>query len=143
MRYLGRYTRKIAISESHICTVSEHHVTFDGKDYKVNCEAREGALGYRDNKDKQMRLGGTEFLRRFLLHVLPQGFMRIRHYGFLSNRSRKQKLAIIHQRLQAPPREAETKQDAKINSITCSCPKCQKGRLRVCYKIPAAPLYGR
>jgi len=62
--------------------VSEHHVTFDYKDY-------------RDDKDKQMRLGGPEFLRRFLLHVLPQGFIRIRHYGFLSNRSRKQKLAII------------------------------------------------
>ncbi len=72
VRYLGRYTRKTAISESRICTVSEHHVTFDYKDY-------------RDNKDKQMRLGGTEFLRRFFLHVLPQGFMRIRHYGFLSN----------------------------------------------------------
>ncbi len=147
VRYLGRYTRKIAISESRICTVSERHVTFDYKDYKVNCEAREGALGYRDNKDKQMRLGGTEFLRRFLLHVLPQGFMRIRHYGFLSNRSRKQKLAIIRQCLQAPPCESktimETKQDAEINSVTCSCPKCQKGRLRVCYEIPAAPLYGR
>ncbi len=130
VRYLGRYTRKIAISESRIRTVSEHHVTFDYKDY-------------RDNKDKQMRLGGTEFLRRFLLHVLPQGFMRIRHYGFLSNRSRKQKLAIIRQCLQAPPREAETKTDTGVTSVTCLCPKCQKGRLQVCYEIPATPLYGR
>ena len=48
VRYLGRYTRKIDISESRICTVSERHVTFDYKDYKVNCEAREGALGYHD-----------------------------------------------------------------------------------------------
>ncbi len=143
VRYMGRYTRKIAISESRIRSVSERHVTFDDKDYKVNCEAREGALGYRDNKDKQMRFGGTEFLRRFLLHVLPQGFMRIRHYGFLSNRSRKQKLAIIRQRLQAPPREAETKTDTGITSATCPCPKCQKGRLQVCYEIPATPLYGR
>jgi len=130
VRYLGRYTRKIAISESRIRTVSEHHVTFDYKDY-------------RDNKDKQMRLDGAEFLRRFLLHVLPQGFMRIRHYGFLSNRSRKQKLAIIRQCLQAPPREPETKTDAGVISAICPCPKCQKGRLQVCYEIPATPLYGR
>jgi len=148
VNYLGRYTRKIAISESRIRTVNEQYVTFDYKDYKVNCEAREGALGYRDNKDKQMQLGGTEFLRRFLLHVLPQGFMRIRHYGFLSNRSRKQKLAIIRQCLQAPPREpdkttTETKQNTGIPPATCLCPKCQKGQLRVCYEIPATPLYGR
>ncbi|NOX75474.1 MAG: hypothetical protein GXP17_02425 [Gammaproteobacteria bacterium] len=140
--------------------MSKHHVTFDYKDYKVNCEAREGALGYkvngkaresapghRDNKNKQMRLDGTEFLRRFLLHVLPQGFMRIRHYGFLSNRSRKQKLAIIRQCLRAPQSESktttETKQDAETNSAACPCPKCQKGRLRVCYEILATPLYGR
>jgi len=130
VRYLGRYTRKIAISESRLRTVSEHHVTFDYKDY-------------RDNKDKQMRLGGPEFLRRFLLHVLPQGFVRIRHYGFLSNRSRRQKLMIIRQCLQAPPCEPDTKTDTGITSATCPCPKCQKGRLEVRYEIPATPLYGR
>jgi len=114
--------------------VNEHHVTFDYKDY-------------RDDKDKQIRLAGTEFLQRFLLHVLPQGFMRIRHYGFLSNRSRRQKLVVIRQCPQAPPRESktttETKQDAGINSATCPCPKCKKSRLRVCYEIPTTPLYGR
>ncbi len=73
--------------------MGEHHVTFDYKNY-------------RDDKDKQIRLGGPEFLRRFLLHVLPQGFMRIRHYGFLSNRSRKQKLAIIRQNLRGQSRMA-------------------------------------
>ena len=57
------------------CVPGTCDVTFDYKDY-------------RDDKDKQMRLGGLEFLRRFLMHVLPQGFVRIRHYGFLSNRHR-------------------------------------------------------
>jgi len=110
--------------------VSEHHVTLAYKDY-------------RDDKDKPMRLGGSEFLRRFLMHVLPQGFVRIRHYGFLSNRSRRQKLMIIRQCLQAPPCEPETKTDTGIRSVTCPCPKCQKGRLEVRYEIPATPLYGR
>jgi len=89
VRYLGRYTRKIAISESRIRSVNARHVIFDYKDYKVNCEAREGALGCRDGKNKHLQLSGCEFLRRFLLHILPQGFMRIRHYGFLSNRNRR------------------------------------------------------
>ncbi|NOY70765.1 MAG: hypothetical protein GXP14_00055 [Gammaproteobacteria bacterium] len=128
------YIRKIAISESRICTVSEYHVTFDYKDY-------------RDNKDKQMRFDGTEFLRRFLLRVLPWSFMHICYYGFLSSRSRRQKLAIIRQCLQVPPGESKTitktKQDTGINSVTYSCPKCQKGRLRVCYEILVIPLYGR
>jgi len=117
------------------CVPGTCDVTFDYKDY-------------RDDKDKPMRLGGPEFLRRFLIHVLPQGFVRIRHYGFLSNRSRKQKLRIIRQCLKAPPSESnqtttETKQHAGITPATCRCPKCKKGRLQVYYEIPATPLYGR
>ncbi len=131
IRYLGRYTRKIAISETRLRTVSEQHVTFDYKNDK-------------DNKDKRMILGGCEFLRRFLLHVLPQGFMRIRHYGFLSNRMRRKKLDIIRQCLQAPSCEPiKTEIDADRTPAVCRCPKCKKGQLLVRYDIMPTPLYGR
>jgi len=114
IRYPGRYTRKIAISETRLRTVNEQHVTFDDKDY-------------RDNKDKHMTLDGGEFLRRFLLHVLPQGFMRIRHYGFLSNRTRRKKLGIIRQCLQASPQEQnKTETDSDRNPAVCRCPKCKR-----------------
>lgn len=131
VRYLGRYTRKIALSESRIRSVDDDHVVFDYKDY-------------RDGQDKQMQLSGTEFLRRFLLHVLPHGFMRIRHYGFLSNRMRRQKLAVIRQCLQVPVQEKESRQEADYsNPVMCICPKCKKGHLQVCGEIPAKPLVGR
>ena len=131
VRYLGRYTRKIAISESRIRSVNDDHVVFDYKDY-------------RDNKDKQMQLSGREFLRRFLLHVLPQGFMRIRHYGFLSNRNRRKKLEVIRECLHASPCEkTQTETNAEIKPMACPCPKCKKGKLQVRYEILPTPLYGR
>lgn len=77
VEYLGNYTHKIAISESRIVDNEDNSVTFRYKDYADN------------NKKKSMTLVRTEFIRRFLLHVLPTGFMRIRHYGFLSNACRK------------------------------------------------------
>lgn len=131
VRYLGRYTRKIAISESRIRKVNDQHVEFDYKDY-------------RDNKDKRMRLSGGEFLRRFLMHVLPQGFMRIRHYGFLSNRNRRKKLGVIRQCLQVLPCEkTQAETNGEIKPMACPCPKCKKGKLQVRYEILPTPLYGR
>jgi len=129
VRYLGRYTRKIAISETRIRAVNDRHVDFDYKDY-------------RDGKDKCMQLSGGEFIRRFLMHVLPQGFMRIRHYGFLSNRTRREKRDVIRACLQAPQREA-VKTESGAEAADCPCPKCKKGRLQVRYEILATPLYGR
>ncbi len=84
--YLSRYTYRIAISESRLIDSNEDGVRFRWKDY-------------RDGQHKVMRLTGEEFLRRFLQHVLPKGFMRIRHYGFLSNRYRRSKLADINEAL--------------------------------------------
>mgnify|MGYP000729701556 CR=1 FL=1 len=84
--YLSRYTYRIAIAESRLINVTEDHVRFRWKDY-------------RDGKQKAMQLTGVEFLRRFLQHVLPRGFMRIRHYGFLSNRYRRPKLEAINHAL--------------------------------------------
>jgi len=84
LAYLSRYTYRIAISESRIETVGEEKVSFRWKDY-------------RDNRKKIMRLNGVEFLRRFLQHVLPKRFMRIRHFGFLSNRCRRSNLEKINE----------------------------------------------
>src|SRR5262249_13254918 len=72
--YLGRYTHRVAISNYRLFVFDQAHVTFRWKDY-----ARGGRQG-------QMTLAATEFLRRFFLHVLPKGFVRIRHFGFLANR---------------------------------------------------------
>lgn len=90
LNYLSRYTYRIAISESRVERISNTSVTFTWKDY-------------RDKGQKQMELNGVEFLRRFMQHVLPKGFMRIRHFGFLSNRHRRDKLEKIKQAMGKPP----------------------------------------
>ncbi len=81
--YLGRYTHRIAISDQRIVASDKHHVCFTYKDYA------------KDGQRKELTLSGAEFIRRFLLHVLPKGLMRVRHYGFLANRCRVEKLARI------------------------------------------------
>ena len=82
IRYLGRYTHRVAISDSRIVSYDTvlHKVRFKWKDYKDS------------NRTKVMELSDDEFVRRFLLHVLPSGFMKIRHYGFLANKNRDQRL---------------------------------------------------
>lgn len=80
--YLGRYTHRIAISNSRIKSVTDTHVTFSAKDYKTG-------------EYKDITLPHVEFLRRFLMHVLPSGFQKIRYYGFLNNRSKKRNLTLI------------------------------------------------
>ena len=85
--YVGRYTHRVAISNNRITDIEDHRVSFDWKDYRDN------------NLQKTMTLAAAEFIRRFLLHVLPDGFQRIRYYGFLGNRYRKQKLAQCRQLL--------------------------------------------
>ena len=89
--YLGRYTHRVALSNDRILQVQNGEVT----------------LSYRDRRDgdrkKTMMLEAQEFIRRFLLHVLPDGFMRIRHFGFLANRSKKQALAQCRKLLDLDP----------------------------------------
>lgn len=80
LEYLGRYTHRVAISNNRIVNFQNGLVTFKWRDYKVG------------NKEKYMTVTAEEFIRRFLLHVLPNKFMKIRHYGILSNRNRKTKL---------------------------------------------------
>ena len=87
LRYLARYTHRIAISNRRLAALDDQSVTFTWKDY------RDGG------SQKRMTLAAFEFIRRFLLHVLPDGFQRIRHYGFLANGHRRDKLAIIRRLL--------------------------------------------
>ena len=90
MEYLGRYTHRVAIANSRLVACEDGDVRFRWKDYRAN------------NKSKVMKLEADEFMRRFLLHVLPKGFRRIRHFGFLANACRTAKLAVIRAALQAP-----------------------------------------
>jgi len=89
LAYLSRYTHRVAISNSRLLALDDRGVTFRWKDYR----AKAGAKG--KTRHKAMTLAPEEFMRRFLLHVLPRGFHRIRHYGLLANGSRKQCMAKV------------------------------------------------
>ena len=103
LAYLSRYTHRVAISNSRLVSLDEHGVTFRWKDYRAK----------GDKCHKLMTLDADEFMRRFLLHVLPGGFHRIRHYGLLANGSRKANLANVRQMLLSPaPQQMTTAPDA-------------------------------
>jgi Putative transposase/Transposase zinc-binding domain len=97
LAYLSRYTHRVAISNSRLLALDERGVTFRWKDYRVKDGAKADAGG--KTRHKTMTLAPEEFMRRFLLHVLPGGFHRIRHYGLLANGSRKQALATVRELL--------------------------------------------
>ncbi|WP_442774365.1 IS91 family transposase [Sphaerotilus montanus] len=97
LAYLSRYTHRVAISNSRLLAMDERGVTFRWKDYR----AKDGAKG--KTRHKAMTLSPQEFMRRFLLHVLPGGFHRIRHYGLLANSNRRDNLALARQLLQVTP----------------------------------------
>jgi Putative transposase/Transposase zinc-binding domain len=99
LEYLGRYTHRVAIANSRLLACENGRVSFRWKDYRA------------DNKSKVMTLDADEFIRRFLLHVLPKGFRRIRHFGFLANACRAAKLAAIRTDLQAPKPSPPVKPD--------------------------------
>ena len=104
LAYLSRYTHRVAISNSRLIAIDERGVTFRWKDYRAKGKTRH----------KTMTLSAEEFMRRFLLHVLPGGFHRIRHYGLLANGSRKANLALARELLHAglaPPADAATSGD--------------------------------
>ena len=105
LAYLGRYTHKSAIANHRLVDFDGEHVRFRWRDYADS------------NKVKVMRLDADEFIRRFLLHVLPRGFTRLRHYGLLANRCRARKLALCRDLLGQPapePREPETTQEMML-----------------------------
>ena len=114
LAYLGRYTHRVAIANSRLVSLANAEVAFRWKDYRHH------------RKTKLMTLAADEFIRRFLLQTLPDGFHRIRHYGFLANRQRAAKLALCRRLLDAPSPEppAEQVQDAVPSHRPDRCPTC-------------------
>jgi hypothetical protein len=114
LAYLARYTHRVAIANSRLVSLTDTAVAFRWKDYRHH------------GKTKLMTLAADEFIRRFLLHTLPDGFHRIRHYGFLANRQRAAKLALCRRLLDAPSQEppAEQVQDAVPSHPPDRCPTC-------------------
>ncbi len=99
LAYLSLFTHRVAISNSRLLTLDERGVTFRWKDYRAQGRTRH----------KTMTLSAAEFMHRFLLHVLPSGFHRIRHYGLLANPTRKKNIDTARVLLQAPaPLEPDT-----------------------------------
>ena len=116
VEYLGRYTHKIAISNHRIQNIEDGKVSFSYKDYK------HGSI------KKQMTLDGLEFLRRFSLHILPKGFVRIRHYGICSSSSKIKSALLI--KAQLPPSAEQlfraTTKAAPVAYNSRQCPCCKK-----------------
>jgi hypothetical protein len=135
LKYLARYTHRVAISNRRLIALEDGEVTFHWKDY-----AHGGG-------PKAMTLKAVEFIRRFLLHVLPAGFVRIRHYGFLANRVCREKLALCRALLgvattpepatSEPPFEA--KETVEGETAADVCPSCGEGRMVIIATLPAIP----
>ena len=129
--YLGRYTHRVAISNHRLVSCNDIEVRFRYKDYA------------HGNRRKVMTLTPAEFLRRFLLHVLPTGFMRIRHYGILANRAKREKLAAARTALDHPsvvkPRPPESVEAFWLRVAAHDihqCPRCKAGHMIVIGPIP-------
>jgi len=126
LEYLGRYTHRVAISNNRLIDFGEGKVSFRWKDYR------------HESRQKVMRLEAPEFMRRFLLHVLPGGFQRIRHYGLLANRYRAVKLARCRQLLAEPapvvevpdvPLDYRDRYQLLTGKSLRDCPKCGQGHM--------------
>jgi hypothetical protein len=131
LKYLARYTHRVAISNRRLVSMHDGQVSFEWKDYA------------NGNQTETITLDAVEFIRRFLVHVLPSGFVHIRHFGFLANRTRKRRLALCRSLLLAPhsqssavsPDTVSTKEDQPVRL----CPACNTGRLvRIRVLSPAA-----
>jgi hypothetical protein len=133
LKYLARYTHRVAIANSRLRPAPRGKVAFTWKDYA------------HGNSKKTMELEATEFIRRFLLHVVPPGFQRIRYFGFLSNRVRRPALEKIRQLLGTPPPESSPQdprpdESAAIDPMARICPSC---KLRTLVIVAAPPSAGR
>jgi hypothetical protein len=135
LEYLGRYTHRVAISNHRLLRMDGDQVVFTWRDYA------------HGSRLKQMSLPAEEFIRRFLLHVLPEGFVRIRYYGLLACRNREKELALCRQLLgqEAPVTPADERQDWRdlLEQLTGSdpllCPGCGTGHLRLVEELAPEP----
>jgi hypothetical protein len=112
LRYLGRYTHRVAISNHRLLAIDGDQVTFRWKDYA------------HGNKKRKMTVGASEFLRRFVQHVLPRGFVRIRHFGFLANAHRTKLLAIARKLIGEFPESRPATASAPAEVRVWRCPLC-------------------
>ena len=135
LKYLARYTHRVAIGNSRIVDVSDGRVTFRYKDYAD------------EHRSKVMTLSGVEFLRRFVQHVLPKGFVKVRHYGLLANRDRDARLAVCRRLLTieslrarlpgtpSPVRSERAVVTPAATAFTPACPFCGSERIE-CRALP-------
>jgi hypothetical protein len=135
LKYLARYTHRVAISNRRLISLADGRVTFEWKDYAGG------------NQTKTMTLEAVEFIRRFLLHVPPSGFVHIRHFGFLANRKRKAKLALCRSLLAARRTTIEVSTGSSSDRDSTNtepephrCPVCKTGRLIFIQVLTAATL---
>jgi hypothetical protein len=133
LKYLARYTHRVAISNHRLLAMENGKVRFRYKDYADG------------SREKTLELEATQFIRRFLLHILPSGFMKIRQYGFLANRFRREKLALCHELLGVssdahlegePAQKRLTPYDSEL---VTRCPLCGHGKMVVVRKIFPKP----
>jgi hypothetical protein len=129
--YLGRYSHRIALSDARILGFTDGQVELAYKDY-------------RDGQNKVMNLEAEELLRRYLLHVLPKGFMRIRSFGFLANRCRRERLTQIREAIEtrAAHKASEPSEENDTPFDGWPCPHCRQGRMRVIGLFPPRPWGG-
>jgi hypothetical protein len=131
LEYLGRYTHRIAISNNRIKSIDNNKISFDYKDRTDN------------DAIKTMTISSHEFIRRFLLHVLPENFMKIRYFGFLSHRNKKQAINLIRKFIGSDiPLQEKTKETVLEmmlrltgQDISC-CPMCKKGKMTIIRGLP-------
>jgi hypothetical protein len=129
--YLGRYTHRVAISNNRLLAFQDGKVTFQWKDYK------------NDKHKSIMTLDAHEFIRRFLIHILPRGFAKLRSFGFLANRHRRIRLSLCRQLLNAPPPEADpqlldwkARHETLTGESLDTCPACHQGRMLLLQILP-------
>jgi hypothetical protein len=131
LEYLGRYTHRVAISNNRIISIDNGRVTFTYKNR------------LKDNEIKKMTLDANEFIRRFLLHVLPKGLMKIRYFGFLAHTNKKEQIPLIRKLIDpeatSPEKIIESVNEMMLRltgiDITC-CPQCKKGKMIRIRKLP-------
>ena len=131
LEYLGRYTHRVAITNNRIQSIDNGIVTFNYRDRSD------------DNKVKELMLPVEEFIRRFLLHILPNGFMKIRYFGFLAHTNKRKSIPLLRQLIgssaELPEKIEETVQEMMLRLIGVDitiCPKCKNGKMKIIKELP-------
>jgi hypothetical protein len=127
LRYLGRYTHRVAISNHRLLAFDDGNVTFRWRDYA------------HGNRQRKMMISAEEFMRRFLMHVLPRGFVRIRNFGFLANARRAVLLPLCRELLHMQPQQDASAFFESTDRATWSCPLCH-GTMVIIERLTAAQI---